>query len=149
MSIAAREALADRVIFDNPCQREDILSPTRTQTQLIALLLKLVNKGHFIQLTAVRCDHSDDSALGEHSHANGWCADFWFLKAFVRDDWMDADDPRFAQGLLDLRESGGQDDPMLHQIGLAGSAWTPANAAAAGPTAFHDDGADHVHVGAQ
>ena len=37
----------------------------------------------------------------------------------------------------------------LHQIGLAGSAWTDANAAAAGATCFHDEGADHIHVGAR
>lgn len=144
MTIAAREQLVNALILDNPCERDDFLNPALTHTNLIALLLDLVNRGWHMQITAVRCDHSDDSALGEHCHANGWCVDLWPLNSFKRDDYMDANDIRFAQFLVDAAA-----EPMLHQIGLAGSSITPANLTAAGPTAFKDAGADHIHLGAQ
>jgi hypothetical protein len=144
MSIAARVALCEKLVFQRPSQRTDLETVGVTQTQLIALLLDLTGKGHHIEITAVKSDHSDDGILGEHSHYNGYCVDCWPLASATPGDYLDASDSRFQKFLRDAAASA-----WLYQIGLAGSAWTDANAAAAGPTAFHDDGADHVHLGAQ
>jgi hypothetical protein len=119
MSQTAREALVDsgHLFFQRDSQRTDLLDENLTQTTLIALLSDLVAKGYHVELTAVRSDHSDDSALGFHCHAHGFCADLWPLTGPTP--------------------------------GLAGSADTPANRAAAGATVFSDSGADHVHLGSQ
>jgi hypothetical protein len=143
MSIEARQGLCDRLAFQDDSQRSDLMNPNLTQTDLIALLIALAEDWN-IEVTAVRSDHHDDSALGEHSHANGWCIDLWPLASAAAGDYLDAGDPRFAAFLEDVAKQ-----PQLYQIGLAGSAWTSANAVAAGGTVFHDDGADHVHIGAK
>lgn len=151
MSMQARDALVNgpNTKFQRNTQRTDLLNPNLTQTDLIALLLALVAKGHIILFTAVRTDHHDDSGLGRPpeyvgTHAHGWAADVWPLNSPDPTDYIDAGDPRFAQFLEDAAAS-----PWLHQIGLAGTADTPANRAAAGATVFSDDGADHVHLGSQ
>jgi hypothetical protein len=144
MSIQARQDLVSKLVFQRDSQRNDLMDPNMTQTTLIALLLELVNKGHHIEITAVRSDHSDDSALGLHCHANGYCADMWPLGSATPGDYLDAGNPYFQQFLRDAAGSS-----WLYQIGLAGSAYTDANVAAAGSTVFHDDGADHVHLGAE
>ena len=145
MSIQARQALVDspQTVFQHDSQRSDLLDPSLTQTTLIALLSDLVAKGHVLLFTAVRSDHHDDSALGQHCHANGFCADLWPNHSANPTDYIDPSDPAFAVFLADCAKS-----VWLYQIGLAGSAWTSSNAVAAGGTVFHDDGADHVHLGA-
>jgi hypothetical protein len=151
MSTQARGALANgpHVQYQDATQRTDLLSPNITQTELIALLAELVQKGHIILFTAVRSDHHDDSSLGTPpqyigTHAHGWAADVWPLNSANPTDYIDASDPRFQRFLADAAASS-----WLHQIGLAGSADTQANRAAAGKTVFPDDGGDHVHLGAQ
>ncbi len=151
MSIQARDALVNgpSTKFQRSTQRIDLLNADLTQTDLIALLTELTMKGHIILFTAVRTDHHDDSGLGRPpgyigTHAHGWAADVWPLDSPDPTDFIDAADPRFAQFLKDAAASS-----WLHQIGLAGSADTPANRAAASATVFPDDGADHVHLGAQ
>jgi len=143
MSQEARQALVDspNTFFTADSQRSDLLDETITQTGLIALLSDLVAKGHIIEFTAIKTDHSDDSALGLHCHFNGYCADLWPLRSRTAGDWIVADNlgPFCANAAA---------DPCLFQIGLAGTAWTPKAIAAAGPTCFHDDGADHIHLGA-
>jgi hypothetical protein len=145
MSIEARQSLVDggKIIFQAVSQRNDLLNPEITQTGLIALLSDLVAKGHIIELTAVKSDHHNDSDLGEHCHFNGYCADGWPLASSTPRDYLDANDLRFKQFLLDVAASS-----YLYQVGLAGSAWTMVNQAASGSHMFHDDGADHVHLGA-
>lgn len=146
MSIQVRQSLVahPHTIFQSDGQRQDLLNPAKTQTGLIALLLELVQKGHIILFTAIRSDHHDDSALGEHCHANGFCADVWPLNSVNATDYIDAGDDRFAAFLSDAKRS-----LWLYQIGLAGTADTHANRLAAGPTVFDDDGADHIHLGAE
>lgn len=143
MSLEARHSLVNRLVFQRESQRDDLLNMNLTQTQLIALLLDLVNEGHHIEITAVRSDHSDDAYLGFHCHAHGFCADLWPLASSTPGDYLDASDSRFAKFLHDAAQS-----EWLHQVGLAGSSWSQANVDAAGPTVFHDDGADHIHLGA-
>ncbi|HEX3670249.1 MAG TPA: hypothetical protein VHT92_00960 [Candidatus Cybelea sp.] len=144
MSQEARQELVNLLVFQSPVEKGDLLDPNRTQTQLIALLLDLAKgKGWHIEITAVRTDHHDDSALGLHCHANGYAADCWPLASATPGNYLDAGDPRFASFLRDAAASS-----WLYQIGLAGSAYTAANMAAAGSNAFQDDGADHVHLGA-
>jgi hypothetical protein len=147
MSIEARQALVNggHLFFQDATQSSDLLDPNVTQTDLIALLQYLVEKGYHIEITAVKSDHSDDSGLGEHSHFNGWCVDCWPLASATAGDYMDAITDAFQAFLRDVAAA-----PHLYQIGLAGEAAAfTDNFTAAGPTAFHDDGADHVHIGAQ
>lgn len=146
MSLEARQALVNspHTFFQSQSQRDDLLDPNKTQTTLIALLSDLVAKGWNIEFTAIRSDHHDDSALGEHCHAHGYCADCWPLSGPTAGAYLDANDPRFAQFCHDAGF-----DPNEHQVGLAGSAWTHANAIAAGSSVFQDSGADHVHLGSQ
>lgn len=144
MSQEARDALVAKLVFQRDSQRSDLENIDVTQTQLVALLTELTNRGWNIEITSVRTDHSDDSALGFHCHAHGFCADLWPLASSTPGDYLDAGDPEFQEFLKDAAES-----QWIYQIGLAGSAWTSANAAAAGPTVFEDDGADHVHLGAK
>jgi hypothetical protein len=146
VSIEARQALVDspQTVFQAESQRSDLLDPALTQTGLIALLSELVAKGHVLLFTAVKSDHHDDSGLGEHCHFNGYCADLWPLHSANPTDYIDASDPAFAVFLKDVDASD-----WTYQIGLAGSAWTSANAVAAGDAVFHDDGADHIHLGSR
>lgn len=146
MSIEARKALVDHphTFFQAQSQRDDLLDPNKTQTTLIAILTDLVNKGHIIEFTAIRTDHRDDSGLGFHCHAHGFCADCWPLASATAGNYLDANDPRFVKFCHDAGF-----DPYEHQVGLAGSAWTHADVIAAGSGVFHDDGGDHVHLGAR
>jgi hypothetical protein len=139
----ARADLVSRLVFQDASQKSDLLNPNLTQTQLIALLLGLAQAGWHMEITAVRSDHHDDSALGLHCHANGYCADLWPLASFAPGDYLDAGSQEFREFLEAAARSS-----WLYQIGLGGSADTQENATAAGPTYFADDGADHVHLGA-
>lgn len=145
MSLEARRALVNspRTRFQSALQRADLLDPAKTQTQLVALLLELVQKGHNIAFTAIRSDHGDDSALGRHCHANGFAADCWPLASTAPGDYLAAADPRFQLFLFDAAAS-----QWIHQIGLGGSAQTDLNFARCGGCGFADNGADHVHLGA-
>lgn len=146
-AIGHREALVNspKTVFQRDSQRADLLDPDLTQDALIALLCGLaLERGYWILFTAIRTDHGDDSALGFHCHAHGFCADVWPLHSANPTDYVDAGEPLFVQFLHDAARSA-----YIHQIGLAGSSYTVANIAACRGRAFHDDGADHVHLGAQ
>jgi hypothetical protein len=145
MSLQARAALVNspNTIFQRNSQREDLLDENLTRTELIALLWGLVAKGHILLFTAVRSDHHDDSCLGFHSHADGFCADVWFQTARDPNAYAESDSPDMVHGLADAARS-----PWLYQVGLAGSAITMKDALAAGRTEFDDGGADHIHLGA-
>lgn len=145
MSQDVRDMIANSANFfwNDPCEKEDIRDPNRTQTYLISILQELHDKGWYIKFTSVRCDHSDDSSLGKHGHAGGFAVDCWPLASPHATNYLDASDPRFQTFLRDVAKA-----QYLHQIGLAGSAWTEKNIAACEGEAFHDDGADHIHIGA-
>lgn len=145
MSLAARHRLVSHpnALFRTDRQRQDILDPSITQTDLIAMLLGVHDAGVIFEYTAIKSDHSDDSCLGLHSHADGFCADGWFNSERQLGAYLDANDPRFEHGLAVAAKS-----IWLYQIGLAGSADTHAAEVAAGRTVFADDGADHCHFGA-
>lgn len=150
MSQEARDKLVGALVFQKASQKSDLDSTALTHTELIALLTYLVfDRGWPIEITAVRTDHHDDSGLSwppEYvgSHAHGWAVDCWPLNTLVAGDYVDASNARFQRFLDDCRVA-----PYLDQIGLAGTAWSTENANCAGPTAFHDDGADHIHLGSQ
>lgn len=150
MSIQAREQLVNHphAIFERDSQRADLLNPALTQTELVALLLDILGKGHIVLFTAVRSDHHDDSGLNPApphvgTHAGGFAADTWPLASTRATDFLDASDSRLQSYLRDAAQS-----PWLLQIGLAGSADTAQDRAAAGSTVFSDGGADHIHLGA-
>jgi hypothetical protein len=142
MSLQARAALVKKLIFQNPSQRDDLLDPAKTQTDLIALLAFLTT--YFpIEITSVRSDHRDDSALGLHCHANGYCADLWPLVRLEAGAYIDVNAPQMRTFL-----SMAAAHRNHFQTGLTADAYTPANIRAAGPTVFEDDGASHIHLGA-
>lgn len=151
MSTATRQWLVAMTVCDDS-QRADLLNEdpvTGTNTDLIALMVDVVraatNAGCEWQFTAVRSDHHDDSALGPHAHAFGYAADGWLIESANRPgSWIDANDPRFPQVL-----HGASQSPWHGKTGLAGTAYTDTNVAAAGPDVFQDEGADHVHLQAQ
>lgn len=146
MSEEARRDLihSSHLFFQNQAQIQDLLNPQVTQTWLIALLQCIVAKGFYLELTAVKSDHHDDSALGLRCHYNGYAVDCWPLNTPRAGDYLDATDPRFQTFLGFVSRV-----PYLYQIGLAGSADIQKNEEAAGATYFSDDGGDHVHLGAK
>lgn len=152
MSIATRRALVDHsnTVFQRQSQRDDLLDPNKTRTELIALLTYIcITKDHPFEFTAIKTDHHDDSHLsadGTGTHARGYGADGWPLdnRHLRAGAYLEADDARFQRFLRDLANA-----PFLRQIGLAGEADTSYNRSAAGPTVFSDSGADHIHIGAQ
>jgi hypothetical protein len=154
MSIAARRALvrSPNTIFQSDSQRQDLLDPSKTNTNLIALLGNLIAKGHIIGFTAIHSDHHDDSELapgplhiGTHQGGaqGGYAADCWPMASTTPGDWLDAEDPRFVEFCHDVGI-----DPFELQRGLAGSALTHDAIVAAGRGFFQDDGGDHIHIGA-
>lgn len=150
MSAEARLAITQSplVFFQMDACRTDLLDENWTDSNLIVLLQYLTGKGHPIELTDVRTGHRDD---GPNGHFGGRAMDFWPLKTATKDDWLDANDPRFATFLADLGAF-----PAIRQLGLAGTADTQANRTATGlpyeqwdarATCFSDEGADHLHAG--
>jgi len=145
MSQQARDWLISHpnTLFQRDTQRDDLRDENVTKTELIALLVDLIQKGHIILFTAVKSDHHPDNDLGFHSHENGFCADVWPLNTTAPTDYVNANEPKMIQFLADAARS-----TWLYQIGLAGSADTAQDTSAAGRTKFSDDGADHIHLGA-
>lgn len=148
MSVEIRQEIAasPHIIFRTEQQRDDIVNVHGVQTQLIAFLQHLINKGAILEVTAVKSDHRDDSFLNPNpphsgTHAGGWAIDCWPLSRVEQGAYLNAMDEQF-QHFLELASEA----PWLFQIGLAGSAWHPLNVAAAGDTVFQDQGDDHVHL---
>jgi hypothetical protein len=135
------------MVFRADSQRTDLLDITMTDSNLIALLQKLLDAGHYILITSVRSDHHDD---GPNGHAGGFGFDGWPLRSALDGDYLDATDPRFATYLADVGSFSG-----LYQLGLAGTAYSASNVKATGiqegfqydPCVFQDQGDDHVHHG--
>lgn len=147
MSQATRDALVQLLVFQDISQKTDLQNDTLTQTGLIEMLMYLAQKGHHMEITAVKSDHHDDSALGQYCHFNGYCVDLWPLGSAKAGDYLDATNPFFQAFLKDVDAS-----PVLWQVGLAGSAYTATNVACISPgpgraRVFEDDGGDHVHIG--
>jgi hypothetical protein len=149
LSAATREALAasPHIVFRSPEQRDDIVNVNCVHTQLVAFLQYLVDSRVYIEVTAVMSDHHNDldlNPIAPHcgTHAGGWAIDCWPLLRPEEGAYLDAGDERF-QSFLEVAKSG----PWIYQIGLAGSAYTPENIAAAGSLVFEDEGADHIHFG--
>jgi hypothetical protein len=143
MSLAARQKLVNELIFKpgEEIGKADLLDPSLTSTNLIAYLLDILDYGHIIEVTMVRTGHHDD---GPHGHAGGFAIDCWPLNTRTEGDWMDPDSEHFRDFLEDAGKS-----PWRYQVGLAGTAQKPENFRAAGDSAFADDGADHIHLGAE
>ena len=153
MSQEQRDALvaSGALFFQDGTQSTDLQNVDFTQTELIAALCFLVfERGWPIEITAVRTDHRDDSDLGAPpsyfgTHAHGWAVDCWPLNTRTAGDYIDATVGRFQRFLGDVAEA-----PFHKQTGLVGDgADSAVNFAAAGPTAFQDDGGPHIHLGVQ
>ena len=144
MSQQARNWLISHphTVFQRDSQRQDLRDPSVTKTELIALLIELIQKGHIILFTAIKSDHHADNDLGFHTHENGFCADVWPLNSTEATDFVNANESKMTDFLADGARSS-----WLYQIGLAGTADTVLDRSAAGSTVFSDDGADHIHLG--
>ncbi len=134
-------------------QRSDLLDEGKTDSNLVALLEYLIDRGHAIGVTACVSDHHDDSALNPTpphvgTHAGGFAVDCWPLNTATAGDWVPAD------GLKPFLADAAA-FPGIYQIGLAGTADTEANREATGlpyevperPDCFSDSGDDHLHLG--
>jgi hypothetical protein len=160
VSIETRQAVVNNTLlsFQDDSQKTDLLDPSLTQTELIAALQHLLEQGWPIQVTAVRSDHHDDTALDATppyvgTHAHGWAIDMWPMDPTAPSQYLDAGDARFAKFLTDCSHV-----PYYLQTGLGGTADTAINQVAAGAGWFADgytdaNGAwvsqDHVHLGTQ
>lgn len=156
MSIEARQRIvrSTNVIFTNDSQKSDLLNVNCVRTEVIALLIDLITKGHILEITAIKSDHHDDSGLGKYCHAHGAAFDCWPLIHRGMpgpSTWAAAESPQMITLIRDAYAS-----KWRAQVGLAGSADNPILLAAAGfityPenfTLFRDTGDDHVHIGAQ
>jgi hypothetical protein len=153
MSLEARSKLVDspNTVFTHDSQRTDLLDPAKTNTDLVALLLELVAKGHIIGFTAIHSDHHDDSGLapgplhvGTHQGGaqGGYAADCWPMASKKPGDFLDANDSRFVAFCHDVGIGS-----FEFQRGLAGSALTHDAITAAGRGFFQDSGGDHIHIG--
>jgi hypothetical protein len=148
-----RQELVDsgHLIFRKDTQRSDLLNERRTPQNftndgLIAYLSQLVGTfGHHFEVTAVNSDHStQDGGPNGRGHNAGCAIDGWPLASAKRGDFLDAKTAAFRTFLQHARAC----NPF--QIGLKGDgADSQENFAAAGPTAFQDDGGPHVHLGAR
>ena len=141
--MAARQLLVSRCVFTYEANRDDLLDPNATRTELIALLLD-ASRHYPLHVTMVRTGHHPDGPMG---HAGGRAGDYWPLTpgpppslALVAARWLPGDSAAFRAALYDLKSSA-----WWRQTGLAGSAWNEANRIVA--DAFLDDGGDHVHAG--
>lgn len=152
MSLAARQALVHggHIFADTnawPHALTDLLDESKTSTELIEGLTYIVGKGYHFQLTAVNTDHA--TVDGPHGHNGGYAVDGWPLTGPTQGAWLDAGDAVFQRFLGDLSAYRGEAGQTF-QIGLAGSAKSSANFAAAaqhGVYAFDDDDQDHIHWG--
>ena len=143
-----RQQLVDsgHLVFQKASQKSDLLDPAKSNDGLIAYLSQLLGQfGHHLEVTAVNSDHpTNDGGPNGRGHNAGCAIDGWPLASGTAGDFLDAATAEFRTFLQHAAAS----KPLL-QIGLVGDgADSPANFAAAGPTAFHDDGGAHVHLGA-
>ena len=142
MSIEARERLVASLFFQDTESKADLLNPDLTSTNLIEVLLGLVDQNEHIEITAVRSDHHPDGYLGPHSHQAGRAVDCWPLASAQAGDYLDENGMRFQQFLQDLKKNS-----LVAQVGLGGAANTVSNRNLLGLLGFEDDGEDHVHIG--
>jgi hypothetical protein len=134
------------LVFQKPSHRSDLLDPHKTNTGLIAYLSQLLGDfGHHFEVTAVNTDHTtNDGGPNGRGHNAGCAIDGWPLASARAGDFLDGATAEFRTFLQHAAVS----HPLL-QIGLVGDgADSHANFAAAGKTAFQDDGGAHVHLGA-
>lgn len=152
MSIEARQKLVNspNTFFQHESQRTDFLDLHIVRTELVALVLELIDKGNIIEFTAVCSDHHDDSCLGPFCHRYGAAFDCWPLKTRKAGDYVPSAGDLMHKFLKDVFAS-----KWTAQAGLAGTAQDQSNIAAAGFVVypingrlFPDDGDDHIHVGA-
>jgi hypothetical protein len=142
-TLATRLWVASRLVYqDTGPQKSDVLSISHgAQTELIAFLEYMLKRGHLLEATAIRSDHSCDG-IGVGYHYQGWAIDCWPLNSSNPGDYMDQFSHNFRQFLKDAI-----DGPFYFQTGLGGSANIEANQIAAGHGWFADNTEDHVHFG--
>ena len=142
-----REKIANHphIFYQKNSQKSDLLDEAMTKTTLIAQAELLLNKGHWLCITAVRSDHHND---GPNGHAGGRAFDCWPLvsnapkNADGSFNYVPQDSHEMRQFLMDAAAS-----PYNFQIGLGGCADDSSNQIAAGKTEFDDSSADHIHIG--
>jgi len=128
--------------FNKAPNHADILNENKTQTNLIEMIVNLLNKNHIIYFTAINSDHHDDSSKGLHSHHNGYAFDCWPMRTDKPEDYFDVDSEGFLKFLHDASTH-----MYYYQIGLTPDCHTKAAIAVSGNNCFEDDGASHIHIG--
>jgi hypothetical protein len=143
MSLAMRQQVVSKLVFQDATQKSDLLDINTTNSALIAFLHYMTcTLAYNIEVTAVYTDHHiDGDGPGLHRPA-GCAVDCWPLNSSKPGDYMDENSPNFQRFLKD-----GSHGPFYYDTGLGGSSYTPANMEAAGPAAFQDAPVDHVHFG--
>lgn len=142
MSVEVRESLVKRLFFQDLASKSDLLDPNLTDTYLIEILTEILDRGYFLEITAVRTDHGPDGYLGVHSHQAGRAVDCWPLISAKQNDYLDEDSATFRTFLSTLTKI--QD---IAQVGLGGTANSTYNMSLLGSLGFVDNGQDHVHIG--
>ena len=138
MSLQMRQYVESLVTIQNSIAKGDLLDPSITQTDLVALLQRAVDTpangglNYKLTLTSIRSDHKDDSCLGPHGHSNGYAVDCW------------PDDKSQLQAFIqDMATS----NKWVTKIGLGGAAQAVARNIDPGNTViFNDNDSDHVHL---
>ena len=130
MSIEMRQWVVNHPhthFFHEASNHADILNENKTKKNLITMIAYLLNKNHIIYFTAINSDHHDDSALGLHSHHNGFAFDCWPMRTDKPEDYFDADEAGFLSFLRDASTS-----VYYYQIGLTPDCHTKAAIAVSG-----------------
>ena len=163
MSLIERQRLVNHPHMfwgDEATQKADFLKEAQpgklfsgTTSQLVALVLEQLDKGHILQATMVQTGHHDD---GPRGHAGGNGMDYWPLATPKQSDWLDASDPRFAQLLEDVGHSQwtfqegmtGDGSDSAENFHYAEKGFICKGAYAPGVSVFEDGGGAHLHMGA-
>jgi len=119
------------ISYTNLTQKADLLDVTVTNTNLIAALKDVLDKGFVVQVTSVKTDHSDDSCLGipgvyNHGHTHGYALDCWC-----------EDLQSFVQYLCD--------NPLVMKIGLGGARAQALQITPGATMVFSDNNEPHIH----
>lgn len=149
MSLAFRQSLAKRVIFQSPATQKYQLTEIYPETGAFVLstwLIKsmdmMLQRGISYEVTALRDDHRIDACLGPDNHnPAGRAMDFWFLNTDKPGDYMDVKNPLFAARLGLLKSL-----QYVDAVGLGGSADDASLLSVLGSLGFSDNGSDHLHL---
>jgi hypothetical protein len=144
MSTEARQYVARNAILQNPLYQNADLTTLHedggVDTNVIAVLERLLRAGWYVEITSIRRDHGDDSSCGPDSHHAGMAVDLYPLSSRSAGAWADPFTDLF-DGFLKALVSC----PEVKNVGLGGDAYSEERLALLGDKGFQDNGSDHIH----